>query len=113
MTKKIFALSTLIYISSVCAAVAQDSTAVAQQDTVAIAKDTVAVTKDTVAVTKDTVAVTKDTVNPIVIQAPQIPSAPESHEIIVVDKVVAVVGNKIILESEVQAQFMQAQARNS
>ena len=113
MTKKIFALSALIYISSVCAAVAQDSTAVAQQDTVAIAKDTVAVFKDTVAVTKDTVAVTKDTVNPIVIQAPQIPSAPESHEIIVVDKVVAVVGNKIILESEVQAQFMQAQARNS
>ena len=36
-----------------------------------------------------------------------------AQDTIVVDKVVAVVGNKIVLESEVQAQLLQAQARNN
>ena len=55
----------------------------------------------TAAVVKDSVAVA------------QVVKAPISTDTIVVDKVIAVVGNKIILESEVQSQFMQAQARNA
>ena len=35
-----------------------------------------------------------------------------AQDTIVIDKVVAIVGNKIILQSEVESQFLQAQARN-
>ena len=35
-----------------------------------------------------------------------------AQDTIVIDKVVAIVGNKIILQSEVESQYMQAQARN-
>ncbi len=109
MTKKIFVLSALIISMAASTATAQDSTAIATKDTTAtITKDTTAnITKDTTA----TAPATKDTATAVTIQIP--PAPPTSTETIVIDRVVAVVGNKIILESEVQAQLMQAQARNS
>ena len=100
MIKKILILSAIF-----CSVVAGTAAA---QDSTAVVKDTVAVTKDTVAVTKDTAAAANQ-----IITVLQPDNMPTSTDTIVVDKVIAVVGNKIILESEVQSQYMQAQARNA
>ena len=102
MIKKILILSAIF-----CSVVAGTATA---QDSTAVVKDTVAVTKDTatVAVPKDTAAAASQIIT--VLQPEKMPT---STDTIVVDKVVAIVGNKIILESEVQSQYMQAQARSA
>ncbi|MCQ2974037.1 MAG: peptidylprolyl isomerase [Bacteroidales bacterium] len=50
--------------------------------------------------------------NNIVQSKEAIPTTPISTDTIILDRVVAVVGNKIILESQVEAQLQQAQARN-
>lgn len=92
MIKKILLFSAIFSIS--LGAIAQDSTAVSAPDSSSTAN-------------------VVDTTTNIIIAKPQPKQSTSFSNVTVVDKVIAVVGNKIILESELQEQYMQAQARNA
>ena len=92
MIKKILLFSAIFSIS--LGAIAQDSTAVSAPDSSSTAN-------------------VVDTTTNIIIAKPHPKQSTSFSNVIVVDKVIAVVGNKIILESELQAQYMQAQARSA
>ncbi|HEU4474897.1 MAG TPA: hypothetical protein VFR72_08660, partial [Gemmatimonadales bacterium] len=86
-------------------AVAQDTTNTVR-DTTAAATDTAAVVNDTTAGTPDSSAVTDTTGGtPLVPDASEAAAVPWDDSVIVVDRVVAVVGNRPVLASQVDEEL--------